>query len=116
MINLPKWNDLPKRYQTIIANAAAYANLEETAKYDSRNPVALRKLIARGTELRSFSQQILEACLRASDEINAETAATNANFKKVLASLQAFRADAYSWWQVAEYSYDSFMIRSRPRT
>ena len=23
----------------------------------------------------------------------------------------AFRSDQYLWWQVAEYAYDSFMIR-----
>ena len=28
----------------------------------------------------------------------------------------AFRNDEYLWWQVAEYTYDSFMIRSRSRT
>src|SRR5438309_6923635 len=33
MINLAKWNDLPKRYQSIIAGAAAYANSEELGKY-----------------------------------------------------------------------------------
>src|SRR6266699_3749190 len=46
MINLAKWNELPKRYQTIVAGAAAYANSEELGKYDARNPGALRKLIA----------------------------------------------------------------------
>jgi len=29
MINLSKWNELPKRYQSIVAGAAAYANSEE---------------------------------------------------------------------------------------
>ena len=29
---------------------------------------------------------------------------------------QAFRNDEYFWWQIAEYSYDTFMIRSRTRT
>jgi TRAP-type mannitol/chloroaromatic compound transport system substrate-binding protein len=115
MINLAKWNELPKHYQSILAGAAAYANTEELAKYDARNPGALRKLIAGGTELRAFSQPIMEACLKASNEVNAETAATNADFKKVLESMQAFRNEEYFWWQVAEYSYDTFMIRSRPR-
>jgi len=68
-----------------------------------------------GAELRAFSQPIMEACLRASNEVNAEAAAKNANFKKVLESMQAFRNEGYFWWQVAEYSYDSFMIRTRPR-
>jgi TRAP-type mannitol/chloroaromatic compound transport system substrate-binding protein len=48
--------------------------------------------------------------------VNAETAATNADFKRALASMQAFRNEEYLWWQVAEYSYDTFMIRSRART
>jgi TRAP-type mannitol/chloroaromatic compound transport system substrate-binding protein len=26
----------------------------------------------------------------------------------------AFRNDQYLWWQVAEYTYDSFMVRTRP--
>lgn len=116
MINLVKWNDLPKRYQTIVAAAAAYANAEALAKYDARNPAALRKLIAGGTELRPFAQPIMEACLRASNEVNADTARTNADFKKVLELMQAFRNEEYFWWQVAEYSYDTFMIRSRGRS
>jgi TRAP-type mannitol/chloroaromatic compound transport system substrate-binding protein len=116
MINLAKWNELPRRYQSIITSAAAYANTELTAKYDARNPGALRKLIAGGTELRAFSQPIMEASLKASNEVNAETAAANADFKKVLESMQAFRSEEYFWWQVAEYSYDTFMIRSRART
>jgi TRAP-type mannitol/chloroaromatic compound transport system substrate-binding protein len=116
MINLDRWNQLPKRYQSIISGAAAYANSELTAKEDARNPGAMRRLVASGTELRAFSQPIMEAALKASNEVNAETAAANADFKRVLESMQAFRNDEYFWWQVAEYSYDNFLIRSRRRT
>jgi TRAP-type mannitol/chloroaromatic compound transport system substrate-binding protein len=115
MINLATWNELPKRYQSIITAATAYANSEVQAKEDARNPAALRRLLAGGMELRAFSQSIMEAALKASNEVNAETAASNADFKKVLESMQAFRNDGYFWWQVAEYSYDTFMIRSRSR-
>jgi TRAP-type mannitol/chloroaromatic compound transport system substrate-binding protein len=116
MINLDKWNELPKRYQSIIAGAAAYANTEQQAKEDARNPAALRRLVAGGTQLRAFSPSIMDAALKASNEVNAEIAATNSDFKKVLESMQTFRNDGYFWWQVAEYSYDTFMIRSRTRT
>jgi hypothetical protein len=27
--------------------------------------------------------------------------------------MSAFRNDQYLWWQVAEYSFDGFMIRNR---
>ncbi|HET9804529.1 MAG TPA: ABC transporter substrate-binding protein, partial [Candidatus Acidoferrum sp.] len=62
-----------------------------------------------------FSQAVMEGCLKASNEVNKETLAANESYKKVLASIESFRGDAYLWWQVAEYSYDSFMIRSRSK-
>jgi TRAP-type mannitol/chloroaromatic compound transport system substrate-binding protein len=114
-INLEKWNSLPKNYQSIVRAAAAAANVEQMARYDARNPAALKRLVANGTQLRPFSQAIMEACLKASNEVNAETSATNADYKKVLDSMHAFRGDAYLWWQVAEYGYDTFMIRNRAK-
>jgi TRAP-type mannitol/chloroaromatic compound transport system substrate-binding protein len=115
MVNLEKWNELPKRYQSILTSAAGHATIEAIGRYDARNPASLRKLMATGTELRAFSQPIMEASLKASNEVNAETAAANADFKRTLASMQAFRNEEYFWWQIAEYSYDTFMIRSRTR-
>jgi len=116
LINLQKWNELPKNYQAIVTAAAGAANVETTGRYDARNPSALRRLVAAGTQLRPFTQPILEACLKASNEVNVETSATNADYKKVLESMQAFRNDEYLWWQVAEYTYDTFMIRSGIRS
>ncbi len=115
LINLAKWNELPKSYQAILTVAAGFANVEEQARYDARNPQALKRLLANGTLLRPFPQPIMEACLRASKEVNAETSAANANFKKVLESMEAFRKDQYLWWQVAELGYDSFMVRAASR-
>ena len=116
LINQAKWNELPKNYQAIVIAAAGFANVEVTARYDARNPGALKRLIAAGTQLRAFPQPVMEACLKASNEVNAETSAANADYKKVLDSMQAFRNDEVLWWQVAEYTFDSFMIRTRTRT
>jgi TRAP-type mannitol/chloroaromatic compound transport system substrate-binding protein len=74
--------------------------------------LALRRLVANGTQLRPFTQATMEACLKASNEVNVETSASSPDYRKVLDSMQAFRRDQYLWWQVAEYGYDSFMIRS----
>jgi TRAP-type mannitol/chloroaromatic compound transport system substrate-binding protein len=57
----------------------------------------------------------MDACFNAANELYAETAASNADFKKVYESLTPFRSDQYLWWQVAEYGFDSFMIRARAR-
>jgi TRAP-type mannitol/chloroaromatic compound transport system substrate-binding protein len=116
MINTSAWEKLPKSYQAVVTAAAGLANIEETARYDSRNPQALRRLIAGGTQLRPFTQPVMEACLKAANEVFVETSAANADFKKVFDNMIAFRNEEYLWWQVAEYSYDSFMIRTRTRT
>ena len=113
LVNLAKWNELPKAYKAILEAAAGYANVQEQARYDARNPQALKRLLANGVQLRPFSPAIMEACLKASNEVNAEESAKNPNYKKVLDSITSFRKDENLWWQVAEYTYENFMIRSR---
>jgi TRAP-type mannitol/chloroaromatic compound transport system substrate-binding protein len=115
MFNTAKFEELPKSYKAIVTAAAGAANIEETARYDARNPQAIKRLVAAGAQLRPFSQPILEACLKAANEIYGEISARNADFKKVYDNMLAFRNDEYLWWQVAEYTYDTFMIRTRPR-
>ena len=113
--NLEKWNSLPKNYQAILANASAHANTWMNARYDMQNPSALKRLVAGGTQLRPFTNEVLEACLKATNELWGEISGKNADFKKSIDAMQAYRSDQYLWWQVAEYTYDSFMIRSRTR-
>jgi TRAP-type mannitol/chloroaromatic compound transport system substrate-binding protein len=113
--NLDKWNELPKSYQAVVTNAAANANAWMAARYDMLNPSALKRLVASGTQLRPFTNEVLEACLKATNELWAEISAKNADFKKSIDAMQAYRSDQYLWWQVAEYTFDSFMIRSRTR-
>src|SRR6266545_665089 len=115
LINQANWNELPKNYQAILTNACAHANTWMNARYDMQNPTALKRLVAGGTQLRPFTNEVLEACLKATNELWAEISGKNADFKKSIDAMQAYRSDQYLWWQVAEYTYDSFMIRSRTR-
>ena len=100
----------------IVTAAAGFANIEMTARYDARNPAALKRLIAGGAQLRAFPASVMDASFKAANELYAEISASNADFKKVYDSVVAFRNDAYLWWQVAEYGFDNFMIRARTRT
>ena len=68
-----------------------------------------------GAKLAPFSQEIMEASHKAAMELYAETTAANEKFKKVHDAYMAFRNDEYLWWQVAEYTYDNFMIRQRAK-
>jgi TRAP-type mannitol/chloroaromatic compound transport system substrate-binding protein len=110
-INLDKFNALPKHYQAILENAAAWANDRMVAKYDLLNPPALRRLIAGGTKLHGFSPAIMEACYKTAIDLHDEISKKNASFKKVYDSMKAYRDNGYQWFQVAEIGYDSFMIR-----
>ena len=114
-VNQAKWKELPKAYQAILTAASGYANNDMLAKYDARNPAALRRLLGAGTQLRPYSQEILEAAYKATNEVFDEVSAKNADFKKVVDSVKTFRNEGYLWFQVAEYAYDTFMIRARAR-
>jgi TRAP-type mannitol/chloroaromatic compound transport system substrate-binding protein len=58
----------------------------------------------------------MEASYKAAHEVYAELSQTNPQFKKLYESLLAFRGDSYQWMQVAELSFDAFMMRMRTRT
>ena len=110
MINTAKWAELPKNYQSIVMSACQAANSDMMAKYDARNPEALKKLAAGGAKLRPYPQDVMEAAFNAAKETYAEMTATNAAFKKVYDSMMAFRADEYLWFQVSEHTFDTFMM------
>src|ERR1700719_1964504 len=56
-INLGEWQKLPKSYQAIMTAACAEAESWMIGKYDTDNVAAMRRLIANGAQLRSFSKE-----------------------------------------------------------
>ena len=112
-ISEAKYDELPASYKAVLKAAGDESTVVTQAKYDALNPPALKKLVAAGAQLRPFSTEILTACYNAASQTFAETSANNADFKKIYDSAAAFRGDQYLWWQVAEYTYDTFMIRAR---
>jgi TRAP-type mannitol/chloroaromatic compound transport system substrate-binding protein len=116
LINLAKWNELPKAYQSAIITASGDAWEWVIGKYDYANPAALKRLLAQGVQLRAFPQDVMEASYKAALDIYADLSNTNPMFKKLYDSLVAYRGDSLVWFQVAELSFDSFMMRMRTRT
>ena len=111
--NQEKYNALPKQYKEAIASATAEANAWVSAKYDSVNPAALKRLVGAGAVLKPFPPEVMDACWKASNELYKEIGEKNANFKKLYDSQVAFRGDAYLWTSVADFTMDSYMIRYR---
>jgi TRAP-type mannitol/chloroaromatic compound transport system substrate-binding protein len=109
-INPAKWDALPKAYKAIVTTAAQAANVDMQAKYDKLNPAALRRLVGAGARLRPFTQDVLLACFKAANQTYGEISKSNPEFKKVYESMKAFRSEEYLWFQVAEYTFDTFMM------
>jgi TRAP-type mannitol/chloroaromatic compound transport system substrate-binding protein len=113
IVSRDKFEALPKSYQAAVRAAAAIAQNTMLAKYDAANPGALKRLVVGGAELRLFGQDVIEACYKTANDLYAQLAAENPKFARIAEAYMAFRADQYLWWQVAEYSFDNFMIRQR---
>ena len=110
MFNLQKWNELPESYKAIARAAAVAATTQMLAEYDLKNPAALRELVGQGAQLRPFSQEIMEAAFNASQQTYDELRGQNPAFAKIYDSMMAYRKDAYLYWQVPEYTFDTFMM------
>lgn len=107
-VNLDAWNKLPKEYQEIFKTAAYEANINMLARYDALNGEALAKLVAAGTQLRPYSEEIMSAAKKASFELYEENASADATFKQVYEEWKKFREQIYSWNKINELSFATF--------
>ncbi len=110
MFNKAKYEELPPAYQSLLRTAAHAADANMLQMYDFKNPTAIKSLVAQGAQLRPFTPEVLEACFNAANEVYAEMEATNPAFAKLWGSIKAFRSEHYTWAQVAEYNFDTFMM------
>ena len=108
-INNKAFEALSPEYKAIVEAAAAQAHSDMQAKYDARNPAALKQLVGAGTKLRPFPKDVMNAAFKASMEIYEELNAKNENWKKVYADYSKFRAEQNLWFRFTEATFDRFM-------
>ena len=108
-VNSAKYAELSKEYKAILHMACADAHVDMMAKYDARNPAALKQLVGSGTQLRRFPKAIMDASYKAAMEVYAETSAANPGFKKVYEDYRKFQDDQNLWFGIAEGGYSSYM-------
>ena len=109
-VNSEEFEKLSPEYKAIIATATMEAHTNMQAKYDALNPPALAKLIGGGAKLHAFPADVMAASFKATQEVVAEEAGKNAEFKKVLDSWLAFRHNQNQWFGLAEKAYADFTI------
>jgi TRAP-type mannitol/chloroaromatic compound transport system substrate-binding protein len=107
-INLDEWKKLPPQYQAALQTAAFESNTIMLARYDARNNEALQTLLKTGTQVRPYSQEILEAAEKASFALYEEFAAKDEDFKAVYDSWKEFRERIYAWNNLNEGSFTRY--------
>ncbi len=108
-INNKAYDALSPEYKAMVEAAASHAHVEMQARYDARNPIALKQLVGAGTKLRPFPKDVMDLAFKESQALYAELNNKNENWKKVYADYSKFLADQNMWFKVTEMRFDSFM-------
>jgi TRAP-type mannitol/chloroaromatic compound transport system substrate-binding protein len=108
-VNDKAYNGLSAEYKAILDNATAYAHVDMQAKYDGRNPQALKRLVSNGAKLFRFPKDVMDASFKAAQDVYTELNDTNPAWKKVYADYANFRRDQNLWFRFTEAGFDSFM-------
>jgi TRAP-type mannitol/chloroaromatic compound transport system substrate-binding protein len=109
LVNIKAYDGLTPEYKAIVENAAAYAHTEMQAKYDSKNPAALRTLVGGGTKLFRFPKEVMDTAFKESMGLYSDISAKNPGWKKIYDDYSAFRREQNLWFRFAEASFDDFM-------
>jgi TRAP-type mannitol/chloroaromatic compound transport system substrate-binding protein len=112
-INTAAYQGLSAEYKAVIESAAAYAHTHMQARYDAKNPEALRQLVAGGTKLFRFPKDVLDAAFKESLALYSELSAKNPNWKKVYEDYAKFRTEQNLWFRFAEAGFDSYMHQQK---
>ena len=108
-INQKAFDALSAENKAIIESAAAYAHTDMQAKYDARNPNALKQLVGSGTKLRPFPNDVMNEAFKISQQLYSDLSAKNPEWAKIYADYAKFRADSNLWFRFTEARFDSFM-------
>jgi TRAP-type mannitol/chloroaromatic compound transport system substrate-binding protein len=107
--NQKAFDALSPENKAIIEAAASEAHITMQARYDARNPDALRKLVAAKTQLRPFPTDVLTEAFKQSMALYEEIGAKNESWKKIYADYSKFRGDQNLWFRFTEATFDRFM-------
>jgi len=108
-VNLKKFNALSAENKAILKAAMEVAARDVMAKYDAYNPVALKKLVAEGTQLKAFPKAVIDAGFKATMEVFAEHDAKSPMFKKIHQDMRAFQKDQIMWNRFSEYEFNRYI-------
>jgi len=112
-VNNKAWAALSAEQKAIVENAAAHAHVVMQARYDAKNPAALKQLVADGTKLFRFPKDVMDAAFKEAMALYDELNKTNPAWKKIYEDYAVFRRDQNLMFRFAEGGFDSFMQQQK---
>ena len=109
LINTKAYETLTPEYKAIVEAAATYAHVDMQAKYDARNPGALKDLVASKVQLLPFPKTVMDAAFKEAMALYDELSGKNPNWKKVYEDYAVFRRDQNLWFRFTESTFDRYM-------
>ncbi|MEK9951867.1 MAG: TRAP transporter substrate-binding protein [Curvibacter sp.] len=108
-VNNKAYDSLSAENKAIVEAAASHAHVVMQAKYDARNPEALKQLVANKTKLVAFPKAVMDLAFKESMALYSDISAKNPNWKKVYEDYANFRRESNLWFRFTEARFDSYM-------
>ena len=108
-VNRRAYHALPADLKEVVSAAATIAHVETQAKYDARNPAALKQLVVAGAKLRPFPGDVMTEAFKQSMALYDELSRRNENWRRVYSDFAKFRSEQNLWFRFTEATFDRFM-------
>jgi TRAP-type mannitol/chloroaromatic compound transport system substrate-binding protein len=108
-VNKAAYNALSAENKAIVEVATSHAHTVMQARYDARNPAALKRLVAGGAKVLAFPKSVMDLAYKESMALYSELSASNPNWKKIYADYSNFRRDQNLWFRFTEAQFDRYM-------
>jgi len=108
-VNKAAYNALSAENKAIVDTATSHAHTVMQARYDARNPAALKRLVAAGAKVLAFPKPVMDLAFKESMALYSELSSSNANWKKIYTDYANFRRDQNLWFRFTEAQFDRYM-------
>ncbi len=108
-VNTKAYAALSSEFKGMVNVASMAAHVDMQAKYDARNPAALKQLVSAGAKLRPFPADVMNAAFKESMQLYSELSDKNPAWAKVYADYAKFRGEQNLWFRFTEATFDRFI-------
>lgn len=114
MVNQKAFDALTADYKAILQAACAAVQAELMARYDARNPAALRQLSGDGAQMKPFPREVLDDAFKESMALCRELDRSNPAWKKIHGDYRAFQRNQLFADRFTEAPFDAYLQSARP--